>query len=243
MEQPKRQPLYVQIAGTLRAELLRQPAGTPVAAERALMDRFSVSRGTVRQAIAQLVKDGLVERIQGSGTFRAKQPEDEQTFRLHPSSVQRVKEIGRLCEYHDLAVTTVRATNEIADLLRLERGSKVRRIYRVPMMHGSPIAISVAYARIDLLPHLSARTAKDVLIGFAQEEGGRYLCERRCMCTAVVASESDAAVLGLAPGTPMLQFRFTASVVGAGPFIVDTFRIVPGYSFSIEPGDAANDGV
>ena len=39
--------------------------------ERELAERFETSRTTVRQAIAELVVDGRLERTQGRGTFVA----------------------------------------------------------------------------------------------------------------------------------------------------------------------------
>lgn len=48
----------------------RIPVGGRLPSEAELMERFSVSRTTVRQALSSLTSDGLVERRQGSGTYR-----------------------------------------------------------------------------------------------------------------------------------------------------------------------------
>ncbi len=45
------------------------PPGKRLASERRLCEQFAVSRGTVRQAIADLVKMGVLEAKQGSGTY------------------------------------------------------------------------------------------------------------------------------------------------------------------------------
>lgn len=47
--------------------------GEKIPAESQLMVAFSVSRHTVRQAISSLVNDGVLEKIQGSGTFVVEQ--------------------------------------------------------------------------------------------------------------------------------------------------------------------------
>ncbi len=61
----------IGVFSTLRSEIesgqLRQRERLP--AERVLSRRFSVSRGTVRRALAELAADGFVEVKPGSGTY------------------------------------------------------------------------------------------------------------------------------------------------------------------------------
>ena len=52
--------------------------GDPVPSERELCDRFGVSRMTVRQAVDTLAVEGLLQRVQGSGTFVARPKVDLQ---------------------------------------------------------------------------------------------------------------------------------------------------------------------
>lgn len=63
-------PKYMQIANQLSAEIhegvYRRSQMLPT--EREIMERFSVSRQTVRQALSILVSDGLIEKRQGSGS-------------------------------------------------------------------------------------------------------------------------------------------------------------------------------
>ena len=65
------QPKYLQVADTLRREIARGVFrdGQTLMTEEDLRARFNVSRQTVRQAIALLEDDGLVDRRRGSGTY------------------------------------------------------------------------------------------------------------------------------------------------------------------------------
>ena len=65
------QPKYLKVADTLRREIAEGKFrdGEKLMTEEALRDRFGVSRQTVRQAIALLEEDGLVDRQRGSGTY------------------------------------------------------------------------------------------------------------------------------------------------------------------------------
>src|SRR5215211_4641702 len=66
-------PLYYQLAERIRTAIVDgmvQP-GDLIGTEKELGDRYGVSRATVRQALDDLARSGLVVRITGRGTFVA----------------------------------------------------------------------------------------------------------------------------------------------------------------------------
>jgi GntR family transcriptional regulator len=64
-------PFYFQIKNILRARILSNElkAGDLVPSEIDLSQEYNVSRGTVRQALLELINEGLIYRIRGKGTF------------------------------------------------------------------------------------------------------------------------------------------------------------------------------
>lgn len=64
------QPLYLQVAGVLKEEILSglHPVGAQLPTEHDLCARFAVSRFTVREALRQLRDDGMIMSRQGAGT-------------------------------------------------------------------------------------------------------------------------------------------------------------------------------
>lgn len=68
------QPLYVSLSSLLRAEIAegRWPAGAQLPTIAALSERYNVARVTIRQALGVLSSAGLIEGMQGKGTFVAK---------------------------------------------------------------------------------------------------------------------------------------------------------------------------
>lgn len=62
------EPVYRELADTLRQELGDYQPGDYLPAEFQLAERFSVNRHTVRRAIDELVREGSVLRRQGKGT-------------------------------------------------------------------------------------------------------------------------------------------------------------------------------
>ena len=88
-----RTPRYVELADTLRTELLDGafPNGFPT--ENVLCKRFGVSRFTVREALRRLSNEGLIERKRGSGTVV--QPAAARGGALH----QPLSNVGELLQY------------------------------------------------------------------------------------------------------------------------------------------------
>ncbi len=63
--------LYAQLIAHFRVRILdgSLPPGSRLPTELDLAEEYNISRGTVRQAMTSLVNEGLLERIQGRGTF------------------------------------------------------------------------------------------------------------------------------------------------------------------------------
>lgn len=66
-----RLPKYYGVKRELLELTGSMPAGTPVPGERELAQRYGTSRTTIRQALAELVIEGRLLRMQGKGTFVA----------------------------------------------------------------------------------------------------------------------------------------------------------------------------
>lgn len=62
-------PLHVQLQKEMEERVFQGLYTEKIPSERELMEEYYVSRSTVRQAIAQLVADGVLEKKPGRGTF------------------------------------------------------------------------------------------------------------------------------------------------------------------------------
>ena len=71
------QPKHVRLQSFLRTELTsgRLRAGEPLPTEVHLAKTLRIARSTVRQAMAELERDGLIYRIRGKGTFVRREPD------------------------------------------------------------------------------------------------------------------------------------------------------------------------
>ncbi|SFD78393.1 GntR family transcriptional regulator [Streptomyces aidingensis] len=120
---------YRQIADHLRAGILdgTYPAGQPLPSEDALAKRFGVTRPTVRQAVAELRANGLVEVMMGRGMF-VRSPHGRPSL-TRPRGLRREPD-GRYAEADGLrwsdaeepVATRTDAPLPLADLLRIPPG-------------------------------------------------------------------------------------------------------------------------
>src|SRR6201988_1422127 len=149
-------PLYQQLQRALRQAIETRVLGPDDALppERDLATDFSVSRITVRKAIAGLVSDGLLVRRQGSGTFvRARVEknfskltsfsEDMRARGLNPRSVWLRKSAGTV-------------TPEEALTLRASPGTPVYRFHRIRFADEAPMALEYATILASCLPSVDA---------------------------------------------------------------------------------------
>ena len=73
-------PIYRQLVDRIRADIRTEqlPAGAQLPTVRELADRLGLARGTIKRAYDELEQSGLVEKVQGRGTFvsyRQERPE------------------------------------------------------------------------------------------------------------------------------------------------------------------------
>jgi GntR family transcriptional regulator len=157
-------PLYLQLVDWLRDDIAGKEAGVRVESEPQLARRFGVSRFTVTRAIEILVREGLLTRRQGLGTFVAP-PKVRRAPVCLASFSEAMAAQGRVATHRLLAFGRVDRAGAFAypypqdtNLLRLER---LRLVDREPLaIHRSVIDADLA-AKIGLTravasdPHFS----------------------------------------------------------------------------------------
>lgn len=133
-------PAYERVKAWVRQHIAsgEWKPGYVVPSEAALMKRFAISRMTANRALRELASEGMVTRIQGSGTRVAQ---------LHRISSQLVirdihEEVAARGHVHSTRVLKAEeevAGPELAESLRLHKGSKVFHTVLVHLENGVPI--------------------------------------------------------------------------------------------------------
>ena len=112
--------------------------GDAVPTEAALMTQFSISRMTVNRALRELVVEGMVTRIQGSGTRVAELHRISSRLTIRDIK-DEVVERGHLHASCVLLVATEKATAPLAKTLGLRAGAQVFHTVLVHLENGIPI--------------------------------------------------------------------------------------------------------
>lgn len=144
-------PRYYAIWRTLWSRIVsgHYPAGSLIGTEAALADEFSVSRVTLREALALLEQEGLVVRRRSFGTFVAENV-------VPRGVVEFTGYLEDIILQADSAETTyfsrrrVKATKRVADALRLPSGSTVHAFRRLRTASGQPKLWLVDYLPEDI---------------------------------------------------------------------------------------------
>jgi GntR family transcriptional regulator len=156
-------PAYLQIADHLRAAIVKGElaAGTQLPSERELMASYGAARGTVRQAIAALRAQGLINVQHGRGAFVRTQPPvrrlaHDRFARRHRQAgkaayLAELEAEGRRPDVEILAIESAPATSEIAERLQLEEGAQVLVRRRRYLADGQPMELATSYLPWDLV--------------------------------------------------------------------------------------------
>lgn len=182
-------------------------AGDAIPSERALVERLKVSRVTVRQAIADLVESGVLERVHGKGTYVTGPQVDS---RLHLTSFSReMRDRGLVPATVVLSAREEPADDDVSYALRIRPGRPVVRVERLRTADGTPMAYEVGYYPSALFPGLLQRELGALYDVFASEYGVVVTSGEQTV-RAESADAQQARILGIAKRAPLLvQERVT----------------------------------
>lgn len=180
----------------------------PIPSERDLMARFGVSRATVREAVGQLVSEGRLYRIHGKGTFVGRERVESQ---LHLASFTQ--------DMHRRGLDPATLVRSVAEqvpppsaqaALGLADGDAAWRVERLRLAGGSPMALEIGWYPAHLLPGLVSQDLSKSLYQLLATRYGLVLDGGEQTVWAEVADRTQATLLGVPAGAPLMVFRRTS---------------------------------
>lgn len=203
-------PRYVQLRRRLEEgiETGVLAPDTSLPPEREIAEITDLSRVTVRKAIQELVKEGVIEQRQGSGSFvRAPIAKVEQSLSQLTSFTEDMHRRGMETTSKWLERGIFLPSPDEMLGLGLAAGDSVARIYRLREAGGQPMALERAALPLDLLPNPIEVTTS--LYEVLDRNGCRPVRAIQKI-SALNLEAVEAELLGVAEGTAGLSIQRTS---------------------------------
>jgi len=206
--------LYRQTAEVLRSRIAQMvwKQGERLPSESRLCEEFGVSSITVRRAVATLVAEGLLVRLQGKGTFVSSDHAIVQGPPELTSFTQDMEARGWHGTARVLALRTERAATRVATKLGLSTGAPVSIIRRVRLADGLPVAIQTAHLPALLFPELERYDfSRESLYGVLERVYGVRPAHATEIYHAGKVGQAEADPLDVEVGSPAFHVERVAS--------------------------------
>lgn len=206
-------PLHFQIKNILEKEILEEAYTDKIPTETQLMERFDVSRSTVRKAIGTLVDDGILEIKQGIGTFITKRKIEEWLGNLS-SFIDIVNDMGMVPSIEVLGQGTSCDPKEVAETLGLE---EFYYTHRLRLADGIPVVVEKQYYPTAIGVELAKYDLNNVsTYDILEIKMGQVLGDARQFITCVAPTDEEKRLLHLDADScyVILSERFVNNQIG-----------------------------
>lgn len=202
-------PLYLQLKAVLASRIAKGlfPPGTRLPSERQLCDEFGVSRATVREAMRELNREGLIHKVPGYGTFV-----DTPTIELEVDVslggfTKDMRQQGVSPSSQIINAQLIDAPpSELVDRMCLLPQDEVVAVERVRLVNDVPLALHTAYLNHRFCPQLlHYDLAQRSLFSLLREEYDLTLDRADEQVYATLASQRESELLHLSSPAAVLR--------------------------------------
>ena len=211
-------PLYAQVEEIIRKRLINNywKPGEALPSEFELAAELSVSQGTVRKALNDMVAENLLERRQGRGTFVSEYTERRALFlyfNLKSKDGDQAMPFSRTLACEQRPATEIERTK-----LELGPGANVVAMHRVRELQEQPVIVERLTLPQNLFPGLGGDLKlPENLYRFYQGEYGITVAKASESVSAVAAEALEAQLLGIMPDAPLLEIDRVAVTIDERP--------------------------
>lgn len=216
-------PIYYRIEESLRGRIAAGEfhEGDPLPSEATLAREFKTTRGTVRQALARLVFEGLIVREVGRGTFVSRpKVESSVDTSIYQSFEEQMESKGSRVTFQLLGFDRVSAPVTAAEKLGLTRGEPVYRLERLRFVDDELLGLEVRY----IITRLGARIPLEALedqsaVALVEKTLATPLGSIALAIRASAATKELSRKLQVARGSPLLIREHTFFDVEGRPIL------------------------
>ncbi|MGD7009733.1 GntR family transcriptional regulator [Metabacillus sp. 84] len=208
-------PIYFQVEEIIKESIDsgKWKKGEAIPSERQFCEQYSISRMTVRQAITNLVNEGILERKRGKGTF-VSAGKVLQDLTGITSFTEQMKELGKSPETKVQSFEEITASKQAAKELGLIQGEAMYKIKRTRLADGDPVAYETTYLPCRLFPDLAKIHAAGSIYDYIERQSGMPILYGRQEIEASEAGKKAAEALKIHEGAPVLKIQRTSYTEG-----------------------------
>jgi len=205
-------PLSHQLIEVMRDLILKgnYKAGQPFFTENEVVERYGVSRTTVREATSRLVYEGLLRRERGKGTFVIK-PRIHEESRSLLSYTEEIISRGMKAGSRLVEIKLQIPPWRIRNILQLNKDNKIIRLKRVRLANGEPMAIQTSHLPYTLCPEIyqGEYDWNTQSLSAALEDLGLKMVRATQRVYISSADKENASLLNITRGEPLLVVERT----------------------------------
>lgn len=188
-------------AGTLKE-------GQQIPTEMVLSNAYGVNRHTVRQAVGELCRMGILYRLKGRGTFVANRPPEylEYTLSSRNRFTENILHAGKLPGSKVLKAVTIPAAHGVAEMLGLSPYDPVHILEILRLVSGQPFLLTSNFLPAGIFPgfmeHVKNFTS---LFAIYDEHYGVKPVRVKTGFWASFPNREEACALNISSNTPVLK--------------------------------------
>ncbi len=205
-------PLYVQLGEILRRQIVSglYAPGEQLPTEKEFCERYGVSTITVRQAVLNLVDEGLLYRRRGKGTFVA-EPKLSRDISTIYSFSEDMKRLGLRPSSRVLDLRLIEADEVKAQLSLPGEGEHVFLIVRLRLADGTPLLLETTYIPSRIAPGLMGKDLSGrSLYAILKEDYGVEVSSAVESFESVILDAEEAELLGCPAASAAFHIERTA---------------------------------
>jgi GntR family transcriptional regulator len=230
-------PLYQQAQHLIRHRIAKGEygPGSQIPSENELSRQLNVSRVTLRDALRELVRDRMLVKVQGKGTFVSADP---------PKLLAPVKYAGFLDDLQErvlklkvaaVDMQPVPASPALIATLRLLDGAEVMRIRRLRHVDDEPFSFTVNYLPLEIGTRVREKDLHSIpLLRILQDDLRIPIIHAHETIAAAPADPEVAQKLGIPVLYPVMHMKRVLFTTGDRPFeLVETYYRADKYHYSV----------